>query len=390
VRSTTRDYRRPHRPLPVWALNALWRAVGTWSQPPIDASAWFRAAGAPSRWDREPFEVLAASIRDEARLTPLGRAVVSARLVGALRARRHVEALGAPPDRAGAPPPIVVVGLQRTGTTLLQRLLAALPGHRGLRSWEALNPAPWPGERSPRRRIRHARRAAAALRYLAPDFVAAHPVEPDQPEEEVILFEQLALSTGFEATFRVPRYAAWFEEQDQREAYAWLARVLAHLEPDPRVRWVLKTPHHLEFLPELVEAFPGAHLVWTHRDPRATLPSFCSMVAHGHALVTDHVDPHEIGRHWLRKTQRMWQRGLAFRRDRPDVPVLDVAYEDLVADPMATVRRVVAFAGTELDADGQRAVQTQLSRSPRHKYGRHVYGARDFGLEESALSAAYA
>ncbi|MEO0603801.1 MAG: sulfotransferase [Myxococcota bacterium] len=387
-RETSRNYGR--RPLPLRALNAAWGALGTWSQPRVDADVWFRAAGAASDWDPEPFEVLARSLRDEARLTPLGRTITTARIVGALRARRNVEALGPPPALPDRPAPIVVVGLQRTGTTLLQRLLAALPGHRGLASWEALNPGPWPGERSPHRRIQHARRAAGAVRWLAPDFVAAHPVEPLQPEEEVVLFEHVGLSTGFEATYRVPSYARWLEAQDQTPAYAWLTRVLAHLEPDPTLRGVLKTPHHLEFLPELLAALPDAHLVWTHRDARATLPSFCSMVAHGTALCTDHVDAHAIGAHWLRKTTRMWERATAFRLANPSVPVLDIDYDELVADPVATVARVVAFAGGQLDDAAEAAARSRLANSPRHKYGRHVYAATDFGLQDQALASAYA
>ncbi len=387
-RETSRDYAR--RPLALRVLNAAWAALGDGSQPRIDAEAWFRAADAASHWDPEPFEILARSLRDEARLTPLGRVITHARIVGALRARRNVEAVASPSATTSRPAPIVIVGLQRTGTTLLQRLLASLSTHRGLASWEALNPGPWPGERSPRGRVRHAERAARAVRWLAPDFVAAHPIEPHQPEEEVVLFEQVGLSTGFEGTYRVPSYAAWLEAQDQTPAYDWLVRVLTALEPDPTTRWVLKTPHHLEFLPELTRALPDAVLVWTHRDGRNTLPSFCSMVAHAVGLCSDHVDPREIGRHWLRKTTRMWERAWAFREANPAVPILDVAYDDLVADPLDTVRRVAAFAGAELDESDEAAVRDRLAASPRHKYGRHVYDAKDFGLDDQVLATAYA
>ncbi|MEN0068250.1 MAG: sulfotransferase [Myxococcota bacterium] len=389
MRTTSRRYNRPRRPLPLRLLNAGWRALGTWTQPAIDAKAWFRAAGAPSHWDREPFDVLAQSIHDEARLSPLGRMITQSRIVGALRARKNLEALGEPPSRAGAPPPIVIVGLQRTGTTLLQRLLAAVPGYRGLTSWEALNPAPWPGERTPRARQRFAHRAAGAVRYLAPDFVAAHPIEPDQPEEEVVLFEQVGLTTSFEGTMRVPTFAAWLEDQDQSPAYAWMRRILAHLEPDPALRWVLKTPHHLEWLPDLTTALPTARLVWTHREPEATLPSFCSMVAHAFGMCSDQVDPHEIGAHWLRKTVRMVRRAQAFREDHPHWPILDVDYHDLIANPHACIAEIVTFAGGTYDDDAHAAVTEQLDRTVRHKYGQHVYEAADFGLDAATMANAY-
>ena len=382
---TSRAYTTPHRPGPVRVVNALWGRLGAWSRPALDAEAWASAAGLEGA-DLAPFEVLAESLQREARLHPLGQVIVSARIVGALRARARVEALPQPPhtglpEPESRPAPLVIVGLQRTGTTLLHRLLSAVPGHRGLRSWEVLNPAPLTGEVGHARRLRSARWAARAVRYLAPDFQAVHPIEPSAPEEEVVLFEQVGLSTGYEATLRVPSYAAWLEAQDQSPAYAWLRRVLQLLQR-PGERWVLKTPHHLEFLPDLLAAVPDARLVWTHRDPVVTVPSFCSMVAHGHGLCTDHVDPHEIGRHWLRKTSRMVARGRAFRRAHPEVPVLDLAYDDLVADPSGAVARILAW----LCHDAPVRVQVVA----RHRYGRHAYEAADFGLTESAIRDAFA
>lgn len=366
-------------------MNRAWGWLGEGTQLAIDADRWFRAVDAPPHWDPEPFEVLARSLRNEASLTPFGRIVVVERVVGALRARRHVEAVAAPAGPLS--PPIIIVGLQRTGTTLLQRLLSSVPGHRGLMAWEALSPGPVPGERSPQGRIRRAERAATALRYIAPDFVAVHPVEARSPEEEVVLFEQIGLSTGFEATLRVPSYAAWLEEQDQRPTYVWLERVLRLLDAD--AQWVLKTPHHLEFLDDLAAQFPDARLVWTHRDPRVTVPSFCSMVAHGQGLCTDRVLPLEIGQHWLRKTSRMVRRAHAFRKAHPEWPILDVAYEALTADPIGTVSQIMAFAGRPFGEAERQAVEAKYAENARHKYGRHVYDASDFGLDDDAISAAF-
>ncbi len=356
-----------------------------------------------------PWEVLALSLRKEARLHPLGRTIMQQRIVGAMRSRLRVEAAHAADQRLGEEhlaSPVVIVGLQRTGTTFLHRMLSSHPELRALASWEALYPAPFRGQLpSDSSRIRRAESAARAVAMLAPDFMAVHPIEAIEPEEEVVLFEQVGLSTGFEATLRVPSYAAWFEEQDQAPAYAWLREVLQLLQAHDRMarqdqpddsrvstprRWVLKTPHHLEFLPELAATFPDLKIVWTHRDPCTTVASFCSMVAHGMGLCRDEVDAHEVGAHWLRKTSRMVQRARAFRQAHPELPVLDVAYEDLVADPLGTVGAVLDFAGLDRGPEVHGRLATQRGRTRQHKHGRHVYSLDDFGLDTTDVAAAFA
>src|SRR6185503_18919343 len=120
------------------------------------------------------------------------------------------------------------------------------------------------------------------LAWLAPEFFAIHPVEADAAEEDVLLLDHSFTSQAPEATLHVPTYAAWLETQDLEPAYRYLARALKLLSwQKPRQFWVLKTPHHMEYLDELFRVFPGATVIQTHRDPQKTMGSFCSMVAHG-------------------------------------------------------------------------------------------------------------
>jgi hypothetical protein len=393
TRTTSRDYANPHRPWLVRGLNHAWGALGGLASPSLDPDDLLRAARnaerltdpGPDPW-REPLERLVQAIERESRLHPLGRQIVRTRLVNNLRARLAEQAcFEQDPSilQRAVPAPVFITGLQRTGTTLLHRLLATDPRFRALRSWEALRPSPLPRERSPDDRRRAAQLAARAVGWLAPDFQAVHPIEPDAPEEEVIVLDQTFLSTVAEATLRVPSYSVWLEEQDQRPAYRMLRKVLQLLD-DGRT-WVLKTPHHLEHLDALLEVFPDARFVHTHRDPVVTLGSFCSMVAHGHGLCTDQVDPHEIGQHWLRKTDRMLSRALQVR-DQRALTVHDVDYRALMHDPLGTVTAIYEFLGLPTTSETERQLQAQLTESPQHKWGRHVYALADFGLDEATVA----
>ena len=142
-------------------------------------------------------------------------------IVGILCSTGLLESPQRPPSKiptlsvsTGLAPQIIIVGLPRTGTTTLHRLLAAAPGARALASWEALNPAPFRGEQGHQTRLKEAERAASAVRYLAPDFFAVHPIDPTAPEEEVVLLDQTLMSTVSVALMHVPTWASWLADQE--------------------------------------------------------------------------------------------------------------------------------------------------------------------------------
>jgi hypothetical protein len=391
MRETSTDYRRPYRPRAIAIANRIGARAPL---PRFDLERLLEAArkrtglsdfGDPSF--REPLAVLLSSIEEEARLHPVGRLITRERLLGVLANRLRVSLALARDRRIERTPlegPIVITGLQRTGTTLLHRVLASDPRLRWLASWEALHPAPIEGRD---RRQENARRAEKALAYLAPDFFAIHPVEALAPEEDVLLLDYAFRSTVPESTLRVPSYARWLEAQDQRPAYRYMATLLRVLgsQAGAGKRWLLKTPHHLEWLDVLFEVLPGTRVIWTHRDPTVTVGSFCSMIAHGRGVFSDEIDPHEIGRDWGRKIARLIDRAMDTRERAAGGTFHDVRYEALVRDPMSEVRRIYRFLDMELPREVEREMQRTLDASPQHRHGRHVYALEDFGLREGEL-----
>ena len=339
----------------------------------------------------EPLERLLAALNEEARLSPVAQFIWKKRLTNLLTVRlraeywfkKHPEILEQP-----VYPPILIAGLQRTGTTKLQRLLAADPNNRVLRSWEALNPAPalnYPAGRD--RRVAFARTSERALRLMAPGFFSIHPVEYTAPEEDILLLDVSFLSTTPEATAHVPSYAAWLEETDQDAAYAYGARLLRLLQwQAPAHRWVLKSPHHLEFL-DLVEKHYGSpHILWTHRNLAECIPSFLSMVCHSRALFSREVSKDEVTAHWLRKTAHMLDRAMNWRMG-PDREALftDILYRDLVEDARGQLERIYARHGG-IGGSLARAFRDAEQQNPQGKYGKHDYTITEFGLDMDRLS----
>ena len=400
---TSRDYENPYRPVPVRIFNRLGRTgarLGLSDRLKVDAlhQTAARRTGLTDFGDdghRHALEVLVESITNEARLTPTGGLIQKSRLTEALMNRLRIE------DLLKRHPEIndidlgniiVVTGLQRTGTTLLQRLLNSHPRIRGISGAEGLVPVLAADQKTDSRaRKRRAALAQRTITYLAPDFMSIHTVEPDEPEEDVMLLDINFMSQSAEATMSVPSYSRWLEAQDHTPNYEYFRRVLKVLAwQHPRDAWVLKTPHHLEHLHAFLTVFPAATVVQTHRDPRVAVASFCSMVAHGRGIFSDRVDPIEIGRHWGRKTQRMVQLAMRARSKTPAGRFVDVSYYDLKEGPIAELARVCDLAGIDFDDAAEREAALYMAKNPQHRYGKHHYRLQDFGLDEPAVDEAFA
>ena len=399
---TSTDYRNPYRPLAVSIFNRASRSarrlgLGNDLEVGRMVDSARRRTGLTDfgdEWFLEPLEVLVRSINEEARLTPLGTRIQRSRIESALSIRLRAERLlrmhpGIHDARLGKI--ILIAGLQRTATTTLHRLIAADPRVRALQSWEALNPVPFPNEetRGPRGRIRQARMAARALGYLAPGFLAIHPIAWDAPEEDIFLLDASFMSQAPEAAMHVPGYASWLEKQDHTRCYGYMLTLLKILHRQrPGDLWVLKTPHHMEYLDVILDVFPDVTVVQTHRDPKKSIPSFLSMVAHGRGIMSDHVDPEEIGAHWMRKTLRMMERSMAVRRTAGDGVFVDVPYDGLVADPLGELRRVYGGVGIEFTGDAEDAARAVSRRDTKNRHGRHVYSPASFGLDDRSIDEA--
>ena len=346
---------------------------------------------------RVPMRKLLAAFEDEADLHLLGRSVLRAATVRALETRLRLEHLcDLRPEIAARPVerPVFITGMQRTGTTKLHRLLSCAPELRHLTSVEALHPAPTgrpvpddPEDRARRRRF--AKNAERGMRYLSPPLFAIHPIEADSPEEDVFLFDVTFVSPAVDASLSVPSYTRWIREIDQKPPYAYVRRLIQLLLWQRPGRYLGKTPHYQENLDVLLEVFPDAKIIHTHRDPRKVVPSFSSMMAHNGALLSRRHEPNEIGRRVMEQMASSGDRAIAARDGAPEGALLDVHYDALVAEPLGQLRRIYDFLELEWSPEAVGRMERWISGNPQHKYGIHRYGLADFGLAAEEVDARF-
>lgn len=343
---------------------------------------------------------LSKALDAEAGLHPLGRATQRARIVESLVARlraqdnfnRHPGILE---EELGAP--LVIVGLARTGTTRLHRLLSCDPRVTTAAWWEVRAPAP-PADADPSQpdpRIAEAAQAVEAILASSPLMAAIHPWDHAGADEEIMLLEHAFLSHVPESSGCVPSYRRYLDEQDLTPAYAYLKRMLQFLQWQKKrrgevgERWVLKAPFHLGYIDVLFSVLPGARVIQTHRDPLETVASAASMYAALWELGADDVDRREVGRQVEARYAWALRRCLRSREKQPS-RFLDVWYADVDRDPIGEIRRIYTFAGSELTPETESAMRRWLAENARKERPPHRYALADFGLEREQIERDFA
>ena len=339
-----------------------------------------------------------AAADDDRGLNALGRATVFGNAVRALSnrlrvedlVRRHQEIL-----EVEMPRPIVIAGLPRSGTTHLVNLVSADDRLRSMPYWESLEPVPDPAERpgpdDTDPRIARCRAMHERVDILLPHLRAMHHMTPEHVHEEIELQELDFCTYNLEWYARVPRWRDFYLSCDARPSYAYLKRVLQVLTwlRGPN-RWVLKSPQHLERLPELVETFPDATIVLTHRDPVHVIQSAVTMVAYGSRLRRDRIDPRDVADYWTDRIERLLRACVRDREMLPPERSIDVLFHEFMADDVAMVERIYRVAGLPMTDDARTRLDAFMAGNPRGRFGRVVYDLRgDFGLDPAELYDRY-
>ncbi|HMJ51860.1 MAG TPA: sulfotransferase [Polyangiaceae bacterium] len=397
----------PHRPLPVRLLNGMGRLAFhvTGQLPRLDEASLLEAARrrtglsdfGPERF-REGLRVLLRSLEEDAALNAMGRIVARAQVVHALAVRqRLVDHRRRHPGLAEIriARPLFVLGLPRTGTTILYGIIAQDPAHRSPASWELADPLPPPDRATydTDRRIARTEADFDQFRKLVPNIDSIHPMGAKLPQECVVIMAYDFHSLQYELCFNAVSYQAWYLAQDLRPTYSFHREVLQLLSSRaPAERWVLKSPQHLASLDALLAEYPDALIVQTHRDPVKVLPSVSSLHYALRAATTDALAPRALGEEQSRLWSQSLSRATAARERLPQhaAQFVDVQFQEILKDPLAVVRRIYRHFDLPLTDEAERRMKTFIAAHPRDKHGAHHYTAAMFGLDAKRIQQQFA
>lgn len=282
--------------------------------------------------------------------------------------------------------PLIILGLPRTGTSKLQRILSADPQAQRLEYWRTVFPAPLPNEApgNPAARITMAKEQEAMLATAFPDFMARHPMEAQEPDEELHLMD-MSFDSFLPWVFAdMPSYYQHMNSCDAQPMYRELYAMLQYLQwQDGGAKgrwWVLKSPVHLSHLPLLMETFPNANIIHCHRAPVDVIPSFASLIAEGRKIGSKQVDEKQVGKDQLRYWSEQISRYLRAREAVDDSRILDVNYNDIVNDVFAVISRIYNRTGKAASAAAMQAFQNYETNRPKGHWGRYSYTLEQYGL----------
>ncbi|MEM9255143.1 MAG: sulfotransferase [Pseudomonadota bacterium] len=333
---------------------------------------------------RDGLNLLVEDLNQSAHLSQTGRIAAYLNLLDHLSVRlnlidhrkQHPQIADQRIDR-----PLFILGLPRTGTSILHELLACDPSLRAPATWEVAKPMTPPVGADDRRSV-HTGRLLSLLEQLSPGFKTIHALGAELPQECVYILASAMLSEQFGYMYNVPNYRDALLRRDMSCAYRWHRQFLQHLQPSaPHRRWVLKTPAHLGQLKALLSVYPDALIVWTHRRPLQAVASFASLLRTLRSGFSDRVDPRAIGEYEVRHAAANLERGLSARAELDEQQFIDVDFQAICEDPLAAIERIYQHFGFAPGPGAHSRMRRYLAQRPRDLYGVHHYSADEFGLD---------
>lgn len=337
----------------------------------------------------EGLNVLLQACDAEANLNPVGRSVVREDIIRLLGNRLSLQKwwrLQPVPPVPAIVSPVFIIGLPRTGTTLLQNLLALDDEFNAVPEWLAHSPCPPMGfdHSMDRQRIQAAQMRWEFLTKANPTIKSIHEAAAESVAECQTLMAHEFKSFHFACLLKVPGYVDWLNACDMQSAYQYHNRLLCTLQSTVGRRyWVLKSPSHIYSLDALLSIYPDARIVITHRHPEQVLPSFVSLLSNYHVLFAGQVDRSELTAWSAQQLALGLERLLQARQHMPKESFIDIHYHQLLLDPVGTVKNIYHHFGDCVRPQHEESMRRWLVQNPQNKHGRHTYP-----IECSAFSAA--
>ena len=288
--------------------------------------------------------------------------------------------------------PLILVGMPRSGTTALSHLLAADPDNRSLLAWEATDSIPPPTTETYQTdpRFEAARSTVSPTELLNPEFKAIHHDEPDDAMECTVLHAQHFQSLIYSTVFNLPTYDEWLLPSTWEGATNYHRMALQVLQSECPGRWQLKSPQYGLLLDELFATYPDARLVVTHRDPVKIAASLFSLLRCLTGTFTDVDHTEYIVSHWPATLSALLDRAMDARDRIGEDAFFDVAYADVVHDPVAVVGTIYERFGIEWNPEKEEYFRKFHAANPQHKYGTHTYSLAEVGVERGPLDERFA
>jgi len=349
---------------------------------------------------REGLERLVKHARTDVRLNETGVAALRGKSVDYLVNRleiedwytRHPEI-----DEEEIIAPVFGLGLPRTGSTVLQCLMAEDPAARSLRTWESEKPCPPPEtatqDTDPRIAAMEAAQAGfSELVRRAPELLDMLPLQTVKDPTECQDLVGLSFRSQAFVCAIMFGYQDWMNgpANNMEPAYRYHKRVLKLLQwRCPPKRWRLKSPVHMLHLSALTAVYPDARFVVTHRDVVDSIPSMATLIGTLGGLFVDNLDCRQVGAETAERWRIALDRMDTFRDQYEQTRFFDVGFRRAQAEPFAVMREMYAWLGEDFTPAYETRMQAWRAAHPKGKERGTKIDFEKFGLSPDSLRQSY-
>tara|TARA_B110000014_G_scaffold243959_1_gene214749 strand:+ start:168 stop:1340 length:1173 start_codon:yes stop_codon:yes gene_type:complete len=345
----------------------------------------------------EPITRLVNSINEEADLHEIGCAAKQKKLLRILSNRLRMQR-----DIANHPEildqkinaPIFIHGMPRTGSTKSQKILSKSGDFNWLVLWMTLNPSLITGSRdeSTKQRIDEGLEFEYFFEQNSPENKVGHQFLAMEPEEDSFILEHSLVTNIFPAFAKMDAYVEWAMSKDIRIQFAHLRDTLKYLQwqglADESKRWILKCPMYYGLEHELLDIFPDAYLVMTHRDPKITLASSMKLLTYFYKPFSNRDIQDQVPMYLHGQAESM-ERHLAIRKEIPELKIIDIDYREMADSAETAIEKIYNFCGMDLQESSKNKMLAWDSSNPRHKKGKHEYSLETYGLTAEIMDEVY-
>lgn len=342
----------------------------------------------------EPLTRVLESLESEARLNDIGRYIArdrmvlhsSNRLLYIADRKRHPEIA-----QEKIVKPVFIIGLPRTGTTILHDILGQDKSNRVPMTWECMFPSPPPQRNSFNTdpRIAKCQATFPDIDQMIPEFKAMHPMGAQLSQECVTLMGETMCTPLFHNQFRIPSYQNWVDnEADFGHVYDFHQQQLQHFQWQcPGDRWMLKTGAHMWGLEHLLKTYPDARIVFTHRDPVKSMTSYASLTSLVRSMGSDEVDQKEIADDWTKRLKHVLDHAMDVREEKisSDAKIYEMYFPNFVNNQFAEVEKIYQALDIEMSGESADNMRNFINDNPQDKHGRHSYKAEDYGINPAEV-----
>lgn len=354
-------------------------------------------AGGASDFGDLPFidglEQALDSLENEGRLNDIGRYIARDRMIQHTSNRlQYVNDRKKYPEIAKEKivKPVFIIGMPRTGTTILHDILGQDSASRVPMTWECMFPSP-PTQRASFNtdpRIAACEATFPDIDQLIPGFKAMHPMGAQLSQECVTMMAETMCTPLFHNQFRIPSYQDWVDQSDFSHVYEFHKRQLQQFQWQcPGDRWVLKTGAHMWGLEHLLNQYPDARIVFTHRDPVKSMTSYASLTSLVRSMGSDEVDKAEIAEDWTNRILRVLDHAMDVRDQKisPDAKIYEMYFSDFVGNQFSEIEKIYESLEIEMTGDGADKMKQFIDNNPQNKHGLHTYKAEDYNINPAEI-----